>query len=203
MPGDAIISSAVEGDLDEAVAKRLIIHSGGKPGIVYGRSGKSHLKKRAPAYNAAAQFAPWLVLVDLDQDEDCAPPLRQTWLPHPAQLLCFRIAVLEIEAWLMADASSLSNYMRVPLGQVPKTPETLPDPKLALVNLARRSRKSAIRSDMVPRDGSGRTVGPLYVSRMIEYVQGHWQIDVAQRNAESLRRAVAGVQRLLQSVKSK
>ena len=103
--GRPTIGAAVEGAPDEAVA--LIDHSGGRIGKVYGKSGKPHLQKKIAGYNDAARYGPWFVLVDLDNDADCAPPLRDAWLPAPG--LCFRIAVHEVEAWLMADPESLDD----------------------------------------------------------------------------------------------
>ena len=75
------ITAAVEGNVDEAVVRRLIEHVGGTPGPVYGRNGKDHLRQRIANYNQAARLSPWVVLVDLDHDADCAPPLRSAWLP--------------------------------------------------------------------------------------------------------------------------
>jgi hypothetical protein len=42
----AVVSSAVEGLVDEAVAKRLIFEVGRKPGPVFGKNGKPNLKQR-------------------------------------------------------------------------------------------------------------------------------------------------------------
>jgi hypothetical protein len=60
----AVISSAVEGLVDEAVAKRLISEAGGNPGPVFGKNGKPHLKQRIKGYNQAARLTPWLVLLE-------------------------------------------------------------------------------------------------------------------------------------------
>ncbi len=38
------IQAAVEGNLDEAVVRRLIHHVGGNLGTVYGKKGKPHLQ---------------------------------------------------------------------------------------------------------------------------------------------------------------
>ena len=65
---------------------------GGEPGTVYGKHGKPFLKERIGGCNNASRHAPWVVLVDLDTDSDCAPPFRATWLPHPAPHMCFRVA---------------------------------------------------------------------------------------------------------------
>ncbi len=108
-----IISAAVEGVTDEAVVRRLITHVGAQPGTVYGKSGKRHLQERVAGYNNAAQHAPWIVLVELDHEADCAPPLRANWVPAPASRLCFRVAVRAMEAWLLADTENLAAFLGV------------------------------------------------------------------------------------------
>ena len=196
MPQPVVISAAVEGLVDEAVAKKLIAHVGAEPGPVYGKQGKHHLQIKIDAYNNAARHAPWIVLVDLDRDADCAPPLRLEWLPDPAPKLCFRIAVRAVEAWFMADRETLAEFLRVASHRIPTTPEALDDPKGEMVNLARHSRNRGIRKDMVPREESGRRVGPAYTSRLMEYVDGRWRPEAAAKHAGSLRRAIECVRRL-------
>jgi hypothetical protein len=196
MPEGTLISTAVGGLVDEAVVRRLIGHVGAVPGPVYGKQGKRFLQQKIPGYNNAARHEPWAVLVDLDRDYDCAPPLRNAWIPKPARHLCFRIAVREVEAWLMADVDAIAAFLSVAPGRITRAPETLDDPKAEMVHLARHSRRRAIREDMVPRDGSGRLVGPAYASRLIEYVTNRWRPDVATQCSDSLRRALDCLRRL-------
>lgn len=191
-----IISAAVEGVTDEAVVRKLIIHVGAEPGTVYGKKGKPHLRSQIDGYNNAARHAPWMVLVDLDHEADCAPPLCTDWLAASAPRLCFRVAVRAVEAWLMADAEALATFLSVARGKVPSDPEGLAAPKETLVNLARASRKREIREDMVPRQGSGRAIGPAYASRLIEFVSSHWRPAEAAHRADSLRRAIACLKHL-------
>ncbi len=192
----AVIHTAVEGPTDEAVAVRLIRHVGAVAGDVYGKQGKPHLRAKVSGYNRAARHAPWLVLVDLDRDADCAPALRAAWLLEPAPLLCFRIAVRAIEAWLLADADGIAQFIAITRSKVPENPEALPDPKSALVGLARQSRRRDIRVDMTPREGSGLAVGPAYTSRLIEFVSQHWRPAEAAKRADSLARAIRCLRRL-------
>lgn len=191
------IAIAVEGITDEAVALRLVDHAGGRPGAVYGKAGKSKIRQHIRGYENAARHAPWLVLVDLDQDKECAPALRSVWVPRPPPLLCFRIAVRAVEAWLLADRERLAGFLGVSQGKLPEQPDLLGDPKRALVDIARASRKSAVRADMVPRELSGRSVGPAYSSRLIEFATTQWRPDVAACRSESLRRALACVRHLV------
>lgn len=194
-----VISAAVEGALDEAVAQKLISHVGGDMGSVYGRNGKPVLRERIGGYNNAARYSPWLVLVDLDNDADCSPSLRDMWLPDPAPHLCFRIAVREVEAWLMADTETLAGYLSVSMNRIPRIPESLAQPKNEMVNLGRLSRRRTIREDMAPRQESGRRVGPAYASRLIEYVKNKWRPEVAANHSDSLRRAIICLKRLVQT----
>ena len=201
MNGALIIPFAVEGIVDEAVAQKLIIEAGGCPGTVYGKTGKAFLRRKIQGFNSAAMTWPWLVLVDLDNDAECAPPFCAQWVPDPALHLCFRVAVREVESWLMADAESLAAFLGVNPNMIPMDPEYLEAPKREMVNLARRSRRQVIKKDMVPREGSGRTVGPAYSSRLIEYVQNSWRPDEACRQADSLRRAIACLRRTIEEVR--
>lgn len=194
------IDAAVEGIVDEAVALKLISDAGGSPGTVYGKKGKSFLHQKIQGFNNAAKTWPWLVLVDLDYDAECAPPFCMEWVPDPARYLCFRVAVRKVESWLLADAESLSHFLGISPNSISNNPEGLDDPKREMVNLARRSRRLAIRKDIVPREGSGRSVGPAYASRMIEYVQSSWRPDVAGRKVESLRRAMVCLRRVIKEV---
>lgn len=192
-----IVHAAVEGITDEAVARRLVVHVGAQVGGVYGKNGKTALRLSIDGYNNGARFDPWFVIVDLDRDADCAPPLRNVWLPHPAPLMCFRIAVRGVESWLLADRERIASFLGVSRARLPSNPEGLGDPKRAMVDLARRSRRNAIKDDMVPRPGSGRAVGPAYASRLIEFASGPWRPDVAADRCDSLRRALECLQRLL------
>jgi hypothetical protein len=197
-----VISSAVEGAVDEAVVKRLIIEAGGEIGPIYGKRGKSLLRQRVNGYNNAAHYHPWIVLIDLNQDADCPPPLKAHWLPNPGPFMCFRIAVREIEAWLLADRERFASFFRVPLSDVPTDPELLDDPKEVVIELSRRSQSRDIRLDMVPRTGSGRKIGPAYVSRLIEFVsdpQKGWRPERAARSSDSLNRSLTRIRELVGS----
>ena len=136
-----IFSGAVEGLVDEAVVRKLVALAGGRTGEVYGRNGKQALRLRISGYNNAARRSPWVVLVDLENEADCAPPLRDEWVPAPAPNLCFRVVVRAVEAWLMADGPTLARYLGVRLARIPEAPETVDNPKDSMVALARQSRR--------------------------------------------------------------
>ena len=196
----ALVSCVVEGLVDEAVVRRLVHECGLPAGPVYGRNGKQFLLARIGGYNKAARFSPWLVIVDLDMDYGCAPPALHAWLPEPAPDMIFRVAVHEVEAWLLADRDSFASFFGVSRARISGAPESEPEPKRTVVALANESWKRRIREDMVPREGSGRREGELYVARTIEYVQGCWHPRVAAQRADSLRRCLERLDELAQSL---
>jgi hypothetical protein len=194
------VSVAVEGSVDEAIVRRLILESGGTPGPVYGKNGKASLKARIKGYNNSAKYRPWVVLVDLDHEADCAPDLCAIWLPQRSQKMCFRVAVREVEAWLLADRERLAKFLSVALTKLPATPESEDDPKQLMVSLAAHSKRKGIREDMVPRHGSGRYVGPAYTSRLMEFVgdpESGWRPNVAAQSSDSLRRCLESLRALV------
>jgi len=197
--GSTSISAAVEGLVDEAVARCLIEYVGGIPGPIYGKFGKAYLKEKITGYNNAARYALWFVLVDLNNEARCAPLLRESWLPNPAPYMCFRIAVKEVETWLLADRDGLSEFLQVPVTRVPHDPENIRDPKNEIVRLARISGSHEIREDMIPRPNSSRVIGPAYPSRLIEFVtifNRRWRPGLAAKRSNSLTRCLRCLERL-------
>ncbi|MEK7399483.1 MAG: hypothetical protein AAB116_21285 [Candidatus Poribacteria bacterium] len=205
----------VEGDPDEAILKRLSKEIGIGLGKCYFKGGKSEIKDRIRAYNNYARFMPLIVLIDLDKpkkskpsenikdSQNCAPILKSDWLPNPAQYMCFRIAVREIEAWLLADTNNISRFLYISVSLIPPKPEMLDDPKQVMVNLARKSRKRDIRDDMIPREGSGHEVGQLYNSRLVEFILNYWSPDEAVKKSDSLYRCISRLKELKAKMENK
>jgi hypothetical protein len=107
----------------------------------------------------------------------------------PPRLL-FRIAVREVEAWLLADREGIANFLGVAKIKVPQNPEAEHDPKNTLINLARKSRKRRLTIEIVPEPGSRASIGPLYNARLSEFVMEHWDVGNARLSSPSLDRAL-------------
>jgi len=201
-----VVSGAVEGPTDEAVLRRLLEEAGVAAGSVFGKSGKAFLRQNVQRYNRAAHHFPWIVLVDLNREAECAPALCKAWLPNPASQMCFRVAVREVESWLLADRERFARFLSVAITKIPRNPESLEDPKRAIVDLAAQSRRREIREDMTPRPGSGRRIGPAYTSRIIEFVTDRhfgWRPNVAAKSADSLHRCLRRFRRFLDACSGK
>ena len=195
------ITVAVEGELDSIIVQKLIEQAGGQVSTLLSPRGKSKIRKNIENYNSAARHALWVVVVDLNNEHDCAPSLLQEWLPEASQYMCFRVAVREIEAWLMGDAETLADYLEISRSKIERNPEALsdPKPKVAMVNLAKESRSREIRQRMVSKNDN--KPGPYYTAVLSDYAHNHWRPEVAAERADSLRRAMACVAKLIESMK--
>jgi len=183
---------AVEDALSEAVARRLLSTYRSDFDVIrcYGRNGSGLLRKRIGSWNQAAKRLPFLVLTDLDRDE-CAPTLIRTWLPeapHPNLLL--RVAVREVEAWLLADRLGWSEFLGLERAEPRSDVETLTDPKSALIESIRKCRRRDLREDLLPAPRTTARVGPNYNGRLIEFVESTWRPEEARKNADSLDRMI-------------
>lgn len=190
---------AVEGLLDEVVIRRLLQDVGVKPKAFYGGKGKDHLKVKLPAYNNAARLFPWVVVIDLDHDEECAPPFVNATIPDIAKLMCFRVAVREIESWIIADSERIAAFLGVSESRIPRNPDSLADPKGTLVKTASRSRRRVIKENLVPRVEGKRKIGPGYNSILTEFVLdpvNGWRPEVASKRSDSLARCIRCIKRL-------
>lgn len=186
------ISLAAEGNLDDMVLRKLV-DSTGRSFVVtacYGKRGKDHLRENIRRFNQAAAFTPFVVLTDLDE-ENCAPELIIEWLPQGANKnLLFRIAVREVESWLMADRQRFAGFLGVSIKKIPSNPDDCADPKSLVLELVKQSRKRKIREDLLPTAGSTSKVGRNYNGQLISFVLTQWRIDDSSlKNSNSLNKA--------------
>jgi hypothetical protein len=165
-------------------------------GNVYGQKGKAHLRSSMAGYNAAAERWPWAVLVDLDESHECPSDLRRDWLETEAEFLCFRIAVRQVEAWILADVPGAAKFLGVKRSLFPQNPDSEDDAKRTLIGIAEQSRLQHIREAIVPSETGRRSVGPLYNATVGSFVGAKWSPEAAAAQSESFRRCMIGLERL-------
>jgi Domain of unknown function (DUF4276) len=108
--------------------------------------------------------------------------------------LIFRVAVREIEAWLLADRENIAQFLQISSAQIDRSPETLRDPKTALIQAVKKhSRSRNIRMDIVPI-GATSSIGPNYNGRLSEFAIQQWDVKLARANAPSLDRAMRSLE---------
>lgn len=150
-------------------------------------NGVGKIKKHLKAYNEASKFSSFLILTDLD-DNECAPTLLKKWVnfvPNPNFI--FRIAVCEVEAWLLADRRNFASFLGISEAKINREIETISDTKSYLINLARKSKRE-IREELVPSGFA--QVGKSYNSCLIRFIIQNWDVGNASKNSDSLKRMI-------------
>lgn len=184
---------AVEDDLSEWLLRR-VLRERTVPyliGPVFKQGGFGYLKKLSPAFNNMAKACPVLLLTDLDR-RSCASELLHDWLAHPQHPdFLLRVAVREVEAWLLASDAELGKFLAVRRVLNFAEPEALDDPKAELLKLASVSRRRNIREAIVRRDAGGNLrQGPAYNSTLTEFVEQQWKLATACAKCPSLQRMI-------------
>jgi hypothetical protein len=195
------VNLVVEDELSEFVCRRLLTKFSHETGIVYGKKGFGYIRSKLQAFNHAATKVGvrYLVLTDLDQFK-CPAGLWTKWLPgiKRDQNLTFRIAVREVESWLLADFENLHHFLGIETPEViTAKPDAIPDPKLVLLKLACKSPKRPLRESLVFVEKNGKIVqGPDYNGALRTFVEKRWSIEAAANRSDSLARAVHAIQKL-------
>jgi hypothetical protein len=184
------INLATEDELSEAVGIRLVAELGNGFAVanLLGKKGNTYLKTNLKKYCAFARLHPLLLITDLDQ-EPCPAALISKWmntLPRPNNFL-FRVAVREVEAWLLSDHDAIKQLLDVS-SRLPGMPDTLFDPKRALLELAKKAPRE-VKKNLLPEPGAVASKGLGYNSRMIDFVRRMWSPRRAATRSNSLCRA--------------
>ena len=181
-----------EDELSGFVMNKLIESFGNKyrVGNSYLGNGFGYIKKGIKGFNAASVYTPFFVLTDLDTNP-CPVELMKSWLKPQTrhQNLIFRIAVREVEAWILSDREGFAKFTGVGIQNIPLNPDLENDPKQTLFNLVKKSPKRKIKEQILPRNELVKT-GPEYNDCLIEYVLDIWDIDRAIQSSDSLKRAL-------------
>jgi len=159
------------------------------------KGGRGNVQRELAAYANLAKIMPVLVGVDLDGDA-CAPILLSGWknLYTARKNLLVRIAVREIESWVLADRKRFAKFIDASSDDIAKDPDLLDDPKRALLDLARASASEELKRDLIPRNFSQYPrIGPAYNLRMCKFVEEKWRPHVAMKRSESLSRAIGAM----------
>jgi len=126
-----------------------------------------------------------------DQDKGCPPTIIAKWLKHKAnKYLIFRIAVVEIESWILAHRDAFAEFLSISPTLIPNNTDSIKDPKQHILSIASRSRSNRLKSDIIPKTGSTAQIGPDYNNRLMQFVKDHWNATEASVNSESLNRAM-------------
>ena len=191
---------AVEDELSEWIARRVLKTQSPRfvVGSVFRRGGYGYLKKQAGAFNNAAKRCPFVVLTDLDRHA-CPPDLLGEWLTVPKhRQFLLRVAVREVESWLLGDAAGLSKFLGLRQPMTVSNPEELADPKRELLEAAMLCPRRHMREALVWHDERGGQLfqGADYNGGLAPFVNDQWDIGIARQKCPSLASFFAALKRL-------
>jgi len=159
-------------------------------GYCHRSGGYGWIKRKIDGLNKAARGMPYLILTDLDRAE-CPPALVREWrIENKNHNLLFNVAVRQVEAWVLACRGRFAEFLGIREELIPSEVDEIPNAKRSLIDLARRSRKRNLRSDIVPPEGSTARVGPDYNGRLTQFVESMWDPNTAKAFSPSLRRTM-------------
>ncbi|QKH44306.1 hypothetical protein [Achromobacter denitrificans] len=157
--------------------------------------GITKLTTNLPRYAEQAQYVQPVFCI-ADTDGRCPVQLARQWRPlHAPRDFVFRLAVTEIESWILADRAGFSSYFQTVPNKIPMNVDRVVDPKLLILNLISKSKKRLYRDEMVSSmDLSKRGSG--YNIHLKEFVKSRWALQNAQDHSASLRRAISNLREL-------
>lgn len=195
----SFITIATEDELSEAVGVRLVteILPGFEIAQMLGRRGNGYLKAKCQSFNQMAIRHPVLLITDLD-NRLCAKSLIDSWFGNLNinVNLKFRVAVREMEAWLLADHHGMRELLGRGGNNIAPNPDGIQNPKEYLLERAKRA-PSEIKNDLVRARGSAAVQGLGYNARLSEFVRTTWSLEQASQRSESLVKAVERLKELL------
>jgi hypothetical protein len=192
------ITIATEDELSEAVGSRLVAEVLPEFDVVQKlrRGGNGYLRTKCQSFNRMAVRHPVLLITDLDNSE-CASALIESWfgiLPRNANLK-FRVAVREIESWLLADHQGMQNLLVNGANNIAANPDELPNPKEYLLQRAKRAPRD-VKNDLIRSKGALAKQGLGYNSRLCRFVREAWDPASASQRSNSLARAIERLRKL-------
>ncbi len=183
---------ATEDKLSHAIGARLLRDYGWVPEQIVPVicDGNTKFRSKLSALmKSAALNRPVVLITDLDA-KVCAPALVSDWLEGKVlpEYVGFRVAVREIESWILADRQGFSDFLGIAETLVPARPEALPNPKTSLLKLAEKSR-AAVAKDIIIPAGARQSKGIGYNRVLASFIETTWDPKAASAVAPSLERA--------------
>ena len=193
----------VEDQPSADVAKKLVEYRNAnhehmflfRDGFPLVKHGFGDIKNMIPSFlNMSRSGIYTFIITDLDS-RVCVGRLIRDWFGIandktnliPKELV-FRVAVREIESWILADRKEWADFIDIPERNFQEFPDDLEDPKRFLLNVLRKKGKKKFHKEMLPRGDAH--IGPRYNEILCDFIKNRWSPSRAADNSPSLKRAL-------------
>lgn len=157
--------------------------------------GVSRLLSQLDRYQTLARLYPVLCIADTDRR--CAVELLEKHRPpNLSARFLFRLAVPEIESWILADNKGFAEHFRVPESRLPRNPDEEHDSKLTILHLVQKSKSRLFKNEMISAYDRNK-IGTGYNLHLTSFVREKWSVEEAAMRSASLARCVSRLQELL------
>ncbi len=184
---------ATEDVPSEQVAQKLIEAANMQVAYRFRSNGRTYLEKNFGKYINLAKREAVLLIADFDRSTPktpCPSRLIEEWLggkEKPVKLLA-RVAVHEIESWLLADEEAFRRFLGGSV-RIPANCDEIDDPKLFILNAARKKKRLG-REGFFRIDPGGLRPGVEYNAMLSEWIASEWSPERASKKSPSLKRAI-------------
>ena len=189
-PSQAVLTKIIE-YVNSQSTNRFVLHTD-IPIITHGFGNLQIQAKKFLSAATKGEGIRSIFLADLDQKNSVQQIVNEWFnIACPALLpekFIFRIAVHEIESWIIADINGIAKFLNVSTANFIIMPDDLEDPKQFLFNVIRSKCKSAKFRDMLPQ--KGQAIGIEYNPQIVQFIKKNWNIQMALTKSPSLKRAV-------------
>ncbi len=186
---------ATEDELSEFLGEKLIKDANTSLNVTLRlrKGGFGYLKSKLPNLCGLSKTQPVIIFTDLDSCE-CPKILIDSWFKNieRPQGFLFRVVVREIESWVLADHKAFSEYFGISQAKLPPDPDSLLDPKAALLKLVSGSRRE-IKDAMIAKKGALAIQGVGYNTILGDFIRTSWSSLRAQERSRSLKKAFSRI----------
>ena len=185
------VALATEDELSEVVGQKLVNDAGGGLTVTLPLRGGGfgYLRSKMRNFCELARQMPVLLLTDLDT-EQCPVTLIDDWSRNDVvpDRLIFRVAVRQVESWLLADREGIASLLKMSSARLPSNPDQLADAKQSFLHLAKRAPRR-IREELLAEQGATAGQGLGYNTLLCDFVRNRWNPARAATRSDSLNRA--------------
>lgn len=193
------INIATEDELSEAIGVKIVsecipefsVH------LKLRKSGFGYLKKKLSVFCEIAKREPVLLITDLDQSR-CPSALIASWMVDvkPPQDFIFRVAIREIESWLLADQRAIRKIIGAQASTLPRNLDDIDNPKDLLLRLVERGAARDVKRDLLIKRGEVAAQGLGYNDRLCKHIEAEWNPERAAQRSDSLERMLRRLKEL-------
>lgn len=152
--------------------------------------GSGNLKRKIANFkNMALGGLPVLAITDLD-GKDCIIDFLEDWkATPPIKGFHLRVAVNEIESWILADRDGMARWLGLPISFIPSQPDSILQPKEELLRIVSRCKNRILRNELLPKPNSSALIGVGYNRILSEFINEVWDLEEAVESSPSLKMA--------------